>query len=1265
MNKKILGLDLGTTSIGWALIEVNDSNSPTRIIGLGSRIIPLDSKERDQFQQGQAITKNQDRTKCRTQRKGYDRKQLKKSDDFKYSLKKALEKHNIYPSAKLFAMPSLDLWKLRSDAVSKPMEPEQLGRVLYMLNQKRGYKSARSEANADKKDTEYVQAVKSRHNIIKDKGQTVGQFFYQKLKEAKEGNTYFRVKDEVYPREAYIEEFDAIINTQKQYHPFLTDELINTLRNEIIYYQRKLKSQKGLINICEFEGFEKNVKNKNGSEKKLFIGPRVAARSNTLFQLSKIWETINNINLKIKNPEGSKYKWGEYLPSQEQCVEIAKHLSKNELLSFPELLKILNLKKDQVYSNKQILKGLQGNKTYTEIHKVLGDHELLKFELAVVPNGKDAYVFDKKTGEILEERQGLEITIEFEKEPFYQLWHTIFSIKDLDECKQALIKRFGLSDNEAEKLSRIDFDKAGYANKSIKAIRKTLPYLIQGYNLYQSESLAGYTSRSLTKEELMQTGKDERLTLLPKNALRQPVVEKILNQMINVVNAIIDKHGKPDEIRVELARELKQSKDERDAADKQISFNQKVNDKVAARLKEMGIPATKRFIDKYKFISPTRDKSWEESQVVNQCIYCGGSFNLTEALTGDAFDVDHIVPKALLFDDSQTNKVLVHRKCNSQKTNQTAYDYIAKKGEAELIAYLARVDDWFKRGVISYSKMNRLKVSFEQYQERKKAKKETEADIRLWESFIDRNLRETQYIARKSKDILSKICSSIKVTDGGVTAKLRALWGWDDVTMNLQLPKYQALGQTLIKEWTSDHGNKTHQKEEIINWSKRDDHRHHAIDALVVACTQQGFIQRINTLNASEVRNEMLREVEDAKAIFNERLTLLEQYLTTKRPFTTAQVSAEVDKILISFKPGKKVATISKHKATGKNSVQGVLTPRGALHEQYVYGRIKVLEKNKPLKYLFENPDKIVSKTTQKLVLDRLSQNEGDSKKALVSLKKAPIYVDSQKTIVLEFADCYRDELVIKYKIENLKAKDVAYIVDKKVKSLVQKRLDEFNGKEKEAFKTPIWFNESKHIPIRTVRCFTGLTAVEPIKKDNQGRDIGFAVLGNNHHIAIYKDKEGRPIQHSCTFWHAVERKKYKVPVIINDTQKLWTSIIDRTLPQSFLEKLPADELSIELSMQQNEMFILGLSREEAESAIQENNKSLLSKHLYLVWSITEGDYWFRHHLETKNSDLKKVPNAKDGKRYYRLSPSSLLTLNPVKVKINHLGDIKIQSETL
>lgn len=1273
MNKTILGLDLGTNSIGWALIEIDERANPIRIIGMGSRIIPLDSDSRDQFSKGQAISKNKDRTTARTQRKGYDRKQLRKKE-----LKAFLNEFNILPTEELMNIPSLELWKLRNDAVTvnEKIAPEQLGRILYMLNQKRGYKSARSEENAEKKDTDYVAAVKGRYAQLKESNQTIGQYFYNGLQNANSNNQYFKVKENVYPREAYIDEFDTIIKIQKNKHSFLTEEVINKLRNEIIFYQRKLKSQKGLVNVCEFEEFDmRYIEKETNKEKITFTGPKVAPKTSPLNQLCKIWENVNNITLKIKNPLGSKYKWSDYYPTLGQKEKIAEHLNTSIKLTFDDLLNILSLKKEDVYANKQIKNGLQGNITFNEIEKIIGKSSLLNFNTEIVAINKTAYLIDKKTGEIIEEKDGFVINPKIEKESLYQLWHTIYSIKDLDECKNALIKRFNINDADAEKLSKLDFNKQAFGNKSNKAMRKILPYLMQGNDYSQACSFAGYNhSNSLTKDENEKRILKEKLELIPKNGLRQPVVEKILNQMINVVNTIMETYGKPTEVRVELARELKQSKDEREDTDKYNRDSKRLNEEVEKRLTILGVPSSKKYVQKYKYIFQTRGEidgkgrlqtyKLENAKVTNQCIYCGESFNLSEALTGDNFDVDHIIPKALLFDDSQTNKVLVHRNCNKNKTNTTAYDYLASKGEDALNEYLQRVDSWYKNGIVGYSKMQRLKTSYIDYTERKKVKKETEADKKLWENFIDRQLKETSYISRKAIEILKQICTYVHPTEGSVTATLRKLWGWDDVLMNLQLPKYKEVKQTEIKEWTSEHGRNKHQKEIISNWTKRDDHRHHAIDALVIACTKQGFIQRINTLNSADTKDAMYKDIEAATIEHKEKANLLETYLKSQQPtlFTTKFIEQVADNILVSFKAGKKVATkgVRKIKINGKKEVvQEVLVPRGALHEQFVYGKIKVIDKDKNIKYLFENASTIINKTVQGLVETKLIEFGNDIKKATASLKKKPIYLNEEKKVILEKADCFIDETVLKYPLQNITTKDVPFIIDEKIKQIVKDRLEQYNGKEKEAFKNILWFNEAKQIPIKTVRLFTKLTAVQAIKKDKNGKEIGFALTKNNHHIAIFKDAENNYSQHTCTFWHALERKKNNLPVIMQNTSEVWNTIGVKELPQSFLEKLPIDNLQLQYSLQQNEMYVLGMSKEDFDVAIKLNDKKTISKFLYLVWSIGDNQYWFRHHLETKNSDLKKTEGAKESKRYYLFrSVGAFLNSNPQKIRINSIGEI-------
>jgi CRISPR-associated endonuclease Csn1 len=1247
--KLVLGLDLGVSSIGWALINVK-KDVPEQIIDLGSRIVPLTADDKNEFSSGNAISKNQKRTQKRTQRKGYKRYQLRR-----FTLSTALTAKGMMPFTELINISSVALYGLRDKALKEKLTLQEIGRVLYHINQKRGYKSARSEANKDNKETEYVANILSRYETLKQVGQTIGQHFYKQLSQ----NQYFRVKDNIFPREAYIAEFDAVCKFQQQfYKDILTDDFIDNLKNDIIFFQRKLKSQKGLVSRCEFEG--KVISNENGKEK--FVGPRVAARTNPLFQLCKVWENVNNLTLKVKNEEGAKYKWSDLVLSIEQKQRIATWLFTNEKLTFNDLLKLLQLKKEDVFANKQIQAGIKGNEPFAEINKIVSNKALLAFDIAIDTLNDPAYLTDKKTGEVINELPQQVVNANFEQLPFYQLWHIIYSISDIEECKQALIKRFNIPETEASALAKLDFAKKGFGEKSNKAMRKILPYLMQGIGYAYASEFAGYNhGNTLTADKAAERIVADQLNLLDKNSLRQPVVEKILNQMINLVNTLIKKYGKPDEIRVELSRELKQSKDERNETTKNNTTNKKINEEIEKRLKDLGVPITKKNIQKYKFIFPTKNGKWAEAQAITECIYCGQNFNLASALNGEEFDVDHIVPKALLFDDSQTNKVLVHRRCNANKTNTTAYDYITAQGDVALEAYLNRVEDWFKKGAISYTKMQRLKVSYNDYLERKKAKKETEADKRLWENFIERQLRETAYISKKARELLLKICRYVHSTEGTVTAKLRRLWGWEDILEQLQFGRFKDAEQTIQKTWTSQHGKHEHQKE-IINpeqWTKRDDHRHHAIDALVVACTKQGYIQRLNTLHAAEVRDAMKKEIKAAGKLFDEKMNLIDTHFLNERPFTTQQVTDAVAQILISFKAGKKVATLSNRKATegGKRKIvqTGIITPRGALSEESVYGKINTIEKQKSVKFIFENPHLILKTKIKKLVEERLEQFASDTKKALASLKKEPIYLDADKTIVLEYATCYKEEVVIKYPLLSLKAKDAEYIIDSKVKALVKERLAQHGNNEKRAFAETLWFNEALQIPIHTVRCFTNLTAVEAVKKDEEGKEIGFVKPGNNHHLAIYKDAEGKLIEHVCTFWHAVERKKYKIPVIISDTKSIWNNILaDKSAyPQSFLDKLPPDNCELFTSMQQNEMFILGLDAKK----IEQLDKKTLSAHVYRVQKIGSTDYTFRHHLETKITDDSSALSLK---RYYRLqSINAFLKLDPVKIKIDTIGELK------
>lgn len=1241
--KKILGLDLGVASIGWALIKENDNGR--EILGMGVRVIPLDKDESNEFVKGNSITKNQMRTIKRTQRKGYYRYVLRRR-----ALTAELKKQDMFDE-NLFNLNKLELWGLRSKAINEKISLKELGRVLYHLNQKRGYKSARIESITDKKDTEYVVEVMSRYQELKKMGKTIGQKFYEELLK----NKHYRIKQQIFPREAYIEEFNAIMKKQQEFYPdILTDKLVEHIRDNIIYYQRKLKSQKGLVSICEFEGFY--VKNKSGKE--IFAGPKVAHRSNPLFQIEKIWETINNISIKDKRNN-------ELQITPEQKNKIFRYLDENEKLTQSDLFKILGIKdKSNWIGNKMLTKGLQGNLTKVWIKNALNDNydKLLKFNLNIIKRHEDAFLPNKETGEVLDSLPKEEISPEFINEPLYQLWHTIYSINDKDECKKALIKKFSLDDNTADKLSRIDFNKLSYGNKSIKAIRKILPYLLKGYGYSDAASFAGYNhSFSLTKNAVAKKKLLDKIPLIQKNSLRQPVVEKILNQMIHLVNDIIDekrnwitKQERENglfEIRIELARELKQSKEERNETFKNLVKIEKENKIIEQKLLEMGLRATRKNIIKYRLFNEISN-----NRINGICIYTGKVFSLTEALNGDEIDVEHIIPKSLLFDDSQSNKTLTFRNVNQEKGERSAYDYMASKGDEVLQEYIERVNNLYREKIISKTKRDKLLMPAN----------------KIPQNMIARQLRETQYVNKKAKEVLEQICKNVWTTTGSITAYLRRIWGWDDILMNLQLQRINRIvedplqeGITEIIEWETD-DSQIHKKESIKGWTKRNDHRHHSIDALVVACTKQSFIQRINTLSAQHTRNELYFEVSKQSTILRDKLSLLDKYLILQKPFTTKQVEEKVSEILVSFKPGKKVATYGKRfirKGGKKIKVQGnIIVPRGPLCEESVYGKIKTIEPNKPPKYLFENPHLILKPYIRDLVEKRLSEYDGNVKMALKSLKEEPIFLDKDNTKKLQYATCFKEEYVLKYPLNSLEKSHLKYIVDKKIREIIEQRLEKFDFNIQEALKEPIYFNENYKIPIRTVRLFTGLNAVEPLKKDSKGKPISFVKPGNNHHLAIYEDENGKKVPHLCTFWHAVERKKFGFPVIIDNPKSVWDKIIqneDGKYSDEFLNKLPEDKWKLLISFQQNEMFLLELSKEN----ILTQDRSTLSNYLFRLQKLTvlsngQINLWFRHHLETTIDDSKLASRSK---RFFNVqSIGALEKLNPIKVKINRLGEIEI-----
>ncbi|UPT68619.1 MAG: hypothetical protein M0D57_08370 [Sphingobacteriales bacterium JAD_PAG50586_3] len=807
--------------------------------------------------------------------------------------------------------------------------------------------------------------------------------------------------------------------------------------------------------------------------------------------------------------------------------------------------------------------------------------------------------------------------------------------------------------------------KNDYGSLSEKAIRKLLPELMSGYtydkaceHLSEEVGNLAYREQKLTMAEKMDRYLDDDIKPIAKNSLRQPIVEQVVNQVINLVNEVIGngvlvtKEERKDdqfEIRVELARELKASIKQRATAFKRNKESRDKNAKIVDRLQtEFGIKhPSLSDIEKYKL--------WEElghkSPYTFQTISLADLFNKKQKL----YEIEHIIPKSRLFDDSMMNKTIAEVAENSKKGNMTAYEYMESKGMVD--QYVQFIKD-VKNRTLSKAKQDRFLAT------------------EVPEGFINRQLNETQYIAKKVVEELHKISYKVHSTSGQITSYLRQEWGLNDLLKTLAIEKYNefGLGDNVVTFDRENAIGQVHQRTKIKDWSKRDDHRHHAVDALVVACTTQKYIQDLNKLNTTFEENHQLKQ----------------SGYKVDAPFTHQQAKDIISGILISHRQNNKVVTRAKNTIQKKGCTAGqiTLTPRGPLHKESVYGQIERYEK-RALNRKFITKNTIVDKRgkpKEEVLVDMLKDGEiakitdaklkaalterhiaaGSNLTALFKdLEKNPIYTDSKKKKPLKYVTITKPEFVLRYKLDaNFKPDDAEYIVDESIKRKVKQHLTLYGNNPKEAFnfeKNPLWLNEEKGIAIKAVRLFTNSTGLMPMHKNDAGKNIDYVQPYHKHHIAIYKDAEGKYFERVVNFIDAVKFKQHGLPAIITNPSKVIDKVIQAGIEDEFiLQKIEEVNPGWQFvtSLQANDMFVLNTTLTELNVFIAQNNYKAISKKLYRVQKIQASDYTFRLHLETSVD--------KSNPFYIRVaSLGKLVETNPIKVRLNKLGKIKSIENTL
>jgi CRISPR-associated endonuclease Csn1 len=814
---------------------------------------------------------------------------------------------------------------------------------------------------------------------------------------------------------------------------------------------------------------------------------------------------------------------------------------------------------------------------------------------------------------------------------------------------------------QAKILANVQFQD-DYGSLSTKAIKKIIPYLKEN-KFSDACQLAGYrhSAASLTRADNDTRPLKDKLDLVNKNSLRNPVVEKILNQMVNVVNTLLEVNRKSypnfkfDEIRIELARELKKNAKERAELTSAINSAKDNHEKIVKLLQsEFGVKNPSRNdIIRYKLYEELKSNGYKD--------FYTDQYIPREILFSKNVDVDHIIPQSKLFDDSFSNKTLVYRNDNLEKSNKTAIEFVeARFSKDKLDEYTQRVQRLYEMGL----KSKDSGISRAKFQKLLKRSEE------IGDGFIERDLRDSQYIAREAKKMLFEITRGVVSTSGSITDRLREDWGLVNIMQELNIEKYRALGlteQVGRKDGTY--------KERIIDWTKRSDHRHHAMDALTVAFTKPSYIQYLNHLNARYQEQHKVHNV--IKAIENKETQVVKDDQGNSRRIFTSPLTnfrsiakKHLEGVLVSFKAKNKVVTknINKIKTKNGTKIQVALTPRGQLHKETVYGKMLLpIVKDEKIdgKFDAEKISKVTNPVYREKLMERLLQSGGDPKKAFTgknALNKTPIVINEEVNEVLPEKVktlCYEEVYTIRKDIgPDLK---LDKIIDQGIKKVLENRLQEFGNDPKKAFvdleKNPIWMNKEKGISIKRVT-ISGVSTVERlgVKRnhfgnpilDSQGKSIAsdFVSSGNNHHVAIYRDAEGNLHDIVVSFYESVSLINAGLPAVDKDYK--------RNLGWKFL-----------FTMKQNEYFVFPNAELDFNPAeielLNPENKKLISPNLFRVQKfskITYGastvrDYVFRHHLETKVDDNRFMKEI----AYKSIKSLSYLE-GIVKVRINHIGDI-------
>ena len=783
----VYSFDLGTTSIGWAVLQGSmkdgkpSSIIPDRIVNSGVRIFP------DTRDQKTKVLFNQERRNARMVRRQTRRRRERKKELRSYLAEQGLLP--AYSPAKGGAweqvMSRNNSWELRAKALHRALSPYELGQVLYHLATRRQFRGRDDQVismdekelqNQEEKEESGTETAKQRQNLlqaVRENNETLGSHL-SKI-------SFYETKRNKYATRGLVEdEFNRIIEAQVPYHPVLKS--IRDDLKDIIFAQKPVFWRFNTLGECDWCPESKEL----------------AQKGSWLACQKRMLEKLNNLAV----DEGNRRP----LESDEKAKVMDKLQTQNSI-TFGEIRKLLGLPKT-IKFNLEVNgeKSIPGNRVEASLHKVFGEQWQNHPQKQALRDNLHHYLFQINYHEICkpgtDEIQRIVIRREQER------------IEERGKMIARLIEEHGLSQDQAKHLLEIKLP-TGWEPFSEEALQIFLPELESGKvfgSLLNSPDFEAWREEMFPNRKQptgefhdylispgqkkdkhkIKQGKEETRYL---QNLRNPTLQRGLNELRKVTNNLIRQYGKPDLIRMEVTRDLALSKKAKADLEKAQTKQRNARNKAKEILEEKSIPVNHETIEKYLLA--------EECEWI--CPYSGASISHNALFIENQFQVEHIYPRSRTLDDSFKNKTLCRSDLNREKGDRTPYEAFHRKEEfyAQMIK---RVKDMVgKKDGMHKEKLKRFLAE------------------EIPDDFTNRHLTDTGYITRQARDYLKRlwpdqgIDSPVRVQtySGKITGELRRLWG--------------------LNEILSGSDKKT-----------RDDHRHHALDAIVIGCMTPGLENQLS-----------------------------------------------------------------------------------------------------------------------------------------------------------------------------------------------------------------------------------------------------------------------------------------------------------------------------------------------------------------------------------------------------------------------------------